>query len=61
MEQFQGSVRAFFIEKREVDVAVEIDWDWKRRNYIFMKEGDFCELFRIWWTICSATVERKIE
>lgn len=51
-------MRDFFFEKG-VDFAVETDWDWKRSKHIFMKERDFYELFRIWWTICSTTTQNK--
>jgi hypothetical protein len=37
---------------------MESDWHWQDKN-ILKKEGEFYELFRIWWTICTTTIERK--
>ena len=46
---------ARFLFEKGVDFVVETDWDWEKNKHIFMKERDFYELFRIWWTICSTT------
>ena len=32
----------------------------KRLNY-FKKEGKVYEVFRIWWTICTTRIKRKIK
>ena len=45
---------------------MEIDWHWKCPNKIYKnkkieKEGKYYELWRIWWTICTTRVKRKIK
>lgn len=34
---------------------METDWVWLK--YITKKEGDFYELWRIWWTICTTRIK----
>ncbi len=44
---------------------METDWHWwcKKRKYrkkiIKKKEGNFYELWRIWWTICTTRIKGK--
>lgn len=43
---------------------MESDWHWKTLNAnknIFKKEGINYELWRVWWTICTTNIERKIK
>lgn len=46
---------------------MESDWHWWCINYfnkeyfINKKEGKNYELWRIWWTICTTEVKRKIK
>lgn len=40
---------------------MESDWDWiSIKNNIIKKEGEEYEIWRIWWTICTTTIKRKI-
>jgi len=39
----------------------EIDWDWKKYKIKLRKEGIYYELWRVWWTICTTRIKRKIE
>ncbi len=46
---------------------MESEWDWKRikrdliKEKTFKKEGENYELWRIWWTICTTRIKRKIK
>ena len=46
---------------------MESDWHWLCQNYFYKtnfnlkKEGNYYELWRIWWTICATRVKRKIK
>lgn len=46
---------------------MESDWHWLCQNKLykkylnFKKEGNFYELWRIWWAICTTRVKRKIK
>lgn len=43
-------------------VHMESDWQWQRLYKIILKkEGVNYELWRIWWTICTTRIERKIK
>ena len=39
----------------------ETDWHWKGYNQKLKKEGIYYELWRIWWTICTTRIKRKIK
>ena len=39
----------------------ESDWDWKNKILKIKKEGNNYELWRIWWTICTTRIKRKIK
>jgi hypothetical protein len=62
----------FLYAKKEV-VHMESDWHWwckvikirimrmiKTKNIKLKKEGIYYELWRIWWTICTTRISRKI-
>lgn len=49
---------ALFVSKKEV-VHMESDWHWLKNKNNLKKEGEYDELFRIWWTICTTSIERK--
>ena len=38
----------------------EVEWHWQRNNIKLKKEGVNYELWRIWWSICTTRVKRKI-
>lgn len=41
---------------------VEADWHWQiLYKIILKKEGIDYELWRVWWTICTTRVKRKVE
>ena len=45
---------------------MEVDWHWRRKNtkkriLKIKKEGNYYELWRIWWTICTTRIKRKIK
>lgn len=42
---------------------MEVDWEWKRNKIKInlKKEGKSYELWRIWWTICTTRIKRKIK
>ena len=44
---------------------METDWHWWCDNYFkekyLKKEGNFYELWGIWWTICTTRIKRKIK
>lgn len=46
---------------------MESDWHWWCKNNFYKKyfnlkkEGNYYELWRIWWTICATRVKRKIK
>ena len=40
---------------------MEGDWHWKREKTNLKKEGKSYELWRIWWTICTTKIKRKIK
>lgn len=40
---------------------MEADWHWLKIKKYFMKEGINYELWRIWWTICTTRIKRKIK
>ena len=47
---------------------MESEWDWRKsakeklnKKINLKKEGKDYELWRIWWTICTTTVKRKIK
>ena len=56
----------FCMQKKEV-VHMESDWRVNSENYFYsknlnlVKEGNYYELWRIWWTICTTRVKRKIK
>ena len=39
---------------------MESEWDWKRIKRKNKKEGEKYEIWRIWWTICTTRIKRKI-
>ena len=39
---------------------MEVEWDWNRKNKL-EKEGKNYELWRIWWSICTTKLKRKIK
>ena len=39
----------------------EIDWHWQYYKIKLMREGIYYELWRIWWTICTTRIKRKIK
>ncbi len=40
---------------------MESEWDWKRIKGIKNIGGEKNELWRIWWTICTTRLKRKIK
>lgn len=48
---------------------MEVEWDWRNKREIMLeikklnlkKEGINYELWRIWWTICTTRIKRKIK
>lgn len=48
---------------------MEVEWDWRNKREIMLeikklvlkKEGKNYELWRIWWTICTTRIKRKIK
>lgn len=40
---------------------MEVDWHWCKNKIILKKEGKNYELWRIWWTICTTRIKRKIK
>ena len=46
---------------------MESDWYWwcennfYKKKYILKKEGNYYELWRIWWTICATRIKEKIK
>ena len=44
---------------------MEDGWHWwckynsYKKQYKLKKEGDYYELWRIWWTICTTRIKRK--
>lgn len=41
---------------------MEVDWHWQITNKsILKKEGINYELWRVWWTICTTRIKRKIK
>ncbi len=45
---------------------MESDWHWcknsfYKRYFNLKKEGNYNELWRIWWTICTTRFKRKIK
>ena len=56
----------FLYAKKEV-VHMESDWHWLCEIYFYKKyfklkkEGNYYELWRIWWTICATRIKRKIK
>ena len=43
---------------------METDWHWWCKNNYYekylKKEGNYYELWRVWWTICATRIKRKI-
>lgn len=39
----------------------ETDWHWQNYNTKLKKEGIYYEVWKIWWTICTTRVKRKIK
>ena len=39
---------------------MESDWHWWKKTNILKKEGNYYELWRVWWSICTTRVKRKI-
>lgn len=39
---------------------MEVDWHWQIRKKL-KKEGINYELWKLWWTICTTGIKRKIE
>jgi hypothetical protein len=37
------------------------DWDWRWLKYFKKERKDFYELWRIWWSICTTRVSKRIE
>lgn len=37
---------------------MEADWHWKNLKINYKKEGNFYELWRIWWTICATRIKK---
>lgn len=52
-------VYVFFVFKEVVHM--EVDWDWKSLKINLKKEGKNYELWRIWWSICTTRIKRKIK
>ena len=40
---------------------MEEEWDWKSLKINLKKEGKNYELWRIWWSICTTRIKRKIK
>lgn len=42
---------------------MEVDWQWKikKKKIYLKKEGKNYELWRIWWSICTRRIERKVK
>lgn len=40
---------------------MDVDWHWKSKRTNLKKEGKNYELWKIWWSICTTRVERKIK
>ena len=40
---------------------MESEWDWKKIKIIIEKEKEKNELWRIWWTIYTTRIKRKIK
>jgi len=50
-----------FFNLKEV-VHMESEWHWKElKGFNLKKEGENYELWRIWWTICTTRIKRKIK
>lgn len=37
------------------------DWDWNQKNINKKKRGKKNEIWKIWWTICTTRIKRKIK
>lgn len=46
---------------------MESEWHWwciyifYKEYYFLEKEGNYYELWRVWWTICATRIKRKIK
>lgn len=41
---------------------MDADWcEWNKKTYYFKKEGIYNELWRIWWSICTTRIKRKVK
>jgi len=40
---------------------MEGDWHWQGYKNNFKKERIYYELWRIWWSICTTGIKRKIK
>lgn len=41
---------------------MEVDWHWWYfKNEKIKKEGKYYELWKIWWTICTTRIKRKVK
>ena len=39
---------------------MEVEWDWRKIKNIIKKEVKVYELWKIWWSICTTGIKRKI-
>ena len=53
-------VHVFFCMFFKEVVHMEVDWQWINIKFKLKKEGKNYELWRIWWTICTTRIKRKI-
>ena len=40
---------------------MEVDWQWMKNKEVLKKEEKEYELWRVWWTICTTRIKRKIK
>ncbi len=40
---------------------MEGDWYWYNKKVYLKKEGKYYELWRIWWSICTTRIKRKVK
>ena len=40
---------------------MEVDWHWVKNKEVLRKEEKENELWRVWWTICTTRIKRKIK
>lgn len=54
-------VHMLFLKIVKEVVHMESDWHWQVSNNILKKEGLNYELWRIWWSICTTRIKRKVK